>query len=208
MMYERTLIRRLVATRLAIVAPLLRSDGLYSNFWSAMTEEYYYKRTDDYRPIAERERIGCFRVPMVHSCVLSDLTRTSSEHLSYVPPSDTPHDDIIAFAISSNLSTHVCNDVPYGYVPVPLDESTASMFEEERVRLLNVRLDALADGFSYLKPTQSLARFVSLPSKDTLRFDAIYMINLLRRPERRVRMQASFDELGLLVQTIDAVDGR
>ncbi|XP_025835147.1 glycosyltransferase 25 family member-like isoform X2 [Agrilus planipennis] len=34
------------------------------------------------------------------------------------------------------------------------------------------------------------------------------MINLLRRPERRKRMMRCFDELGLEVEILDAVDGR
>lgn len=34
------------------------------------------------------------------------------------------------------------------------------------------------------------------------------MINLLRRPERRERMHKLFKELGIRVETHDAVDGR
>jgi GR25 family glycosyltransferase involved in LPS biosynthesis len=34
------------------------------------------------------------------------------------------------------------------------------------------------------------------------------MINLVRRPERRKRMKMCFDELGLLVTIVDAVDGK
>lgn len=39
-------------------------------------------------------------------------------------------------------------------------------------------------------------------------FDNIFMINLKRRPDRRKRMNQCFDELGLKVQTVDAVDGK
>lgn len=35
----------------------------------------------------------------------------------------------------------------------------------------------------------------------------IYMINLERRPERRLKMEALFNILGLQVETFSAVDG-
>lgn len=36
----------LVKKHHAVTAPMLRSDGLYSNFWCGMTEDYYYTRTE------------------------------------------------------------------------------------------------------------------------------------------------------------------
>lgn len=56
--------------------------------------------------------------------------------------------------------------------------------------------------------SDNLAEFVSYPEKDTLGLDHIYMINLLRRPERRRRMQRLFKELGILAESVNAVDGR
>lgn len=50
--------------------------------------------------------------------------------------------------------------------------------------------------------------FVTYPEKNTLGLDHIYMINLLRRPERRNRMKRLFKEIGILAEIIDAVDGR
>jgi len=56
--------------------------------------------------------------------------------------------------------------------------------------------------------SDDLKEFVIYPKKDTLGLDHIYMINLLRRPERRRRMQRLFEELGIQAEIIDAVDGR
>lgn len=56
--------------------------------------------------------------------------------------------------------------------------------------------------------TDVLKKFVTLPPKDSLGFDKIFMINLKRRPERRQRMMNCFNELGLQVEVLDAVDGR
>lgn len=87
---------------------MLVSDGLYSNFWCGMTEDYYYKRTDEYQPIYYREETGCFNVPMVHSSVLIDLRKVASNKLTFVPSKIPdyigPQDDIISFAIGANKS--------------------------------------------------------------------------------------------------------
>ena len=93
-----------------VVAPLLKSDGMYSNFWAGMTENYYYKRTDEYLPILNRENItGCFSVPMVHSAVLIDLRKEASDLLTYesenCPSYNGPRDDIITFALCANFSS-------------------------------------------------------------------------------------------------------
>lgn len=53
-----------------------------------------------------------------------------------------------------------------------------------------------------------MQRFIRYPVKDTLGLGNVYMINLARRPERRRRMMACFDELGINAEIVDAVDGR
>ena len=91
-----------------VVAPMLASDGMYSNFWCGMTQDYYYRRTDEYQPIYYREQTGCFNVPMVHSSVLMDLRKTLSNKLTFIPTKihgyAGPHDDIITFAVGANTS--------------------------------------------------------------------------------------------------------
>lgn len=91
-----------------VVAPMLKSDGMYSNFWCGMTDEYYYLRTDDYKPILNREEIGCFHVPMIHSSVLINFRKKSSAKLTFISNKISdykgPHDDIITFALSANKS--------------------------------------------------------------------------------------------------------
>lgn len=88
---------------------MLKSDGLYSNFWCGMTENYYYKRTHDYAPIVERKNKGCYQVPMIHSSVLIDLRFQITNYLTFrhdlVPNYTGPLDDIIIFAMSANFSS-------------------------------------------------------------------------------------------------------
>ena len=96
----------LISKNETIVAPLLKSDGMYSNFWAGMSDDYYYKRTDEYEPILTRKNTGCFQVPMVHSAVLIDLRTKSSDFLTYdskkLKSYEGPRDDIITFALSAS----------------------------------------------------------------------------------------------------------
>ena len=62
---------------------MLISLGRYSNWWGDMTENLYYLRSADYMAILNREKVGLFQVPMVHSTFLVDLRRSESRYLSY-----------------------------------------------------------------------------------------------------------------------------
>ncbi|KAG8038300.1 hypothetical protein G9C98_006627 [Cotesia typhae] len=195
-----------------VASPMLKSDGMYSNFWAGMTSEYYYKRTEQYTPILNRENPGCHEVPMIHSAVLTDLRRQSSDYLTYnsekLENYDGPQDDIITFARSANLSStplYVCNDEVYGYVMVPLESQDT--LEHDYQQLTNLKLEILSLQ-AELSLSQTMKNFIRYPKKDKLGLDHIYMINLRRRPERRVRMHRCFDELGIESETIDAVDGK
>ncbi|XP_029173032.1 glycosyltransferase 25 family member isoform X2 [Nylanderia fulva] len=205
-------IHSLILKGQTVVAPLLRSDGMYSNFWAGMTAEYYYIRTDLYEPILYRENIGCHHVPMVHSAVLIDLRRYDSDRLTYKAEKliayNGPEDDIITFAVGANKSDvplFVCNDEIYGFIMVPLENDET--ITEDMERLTNTKVEILAFN-DYLPLSDELKEFVTYPEKDTLGLDHIYMINLIRRPERRTRMLRLFDELGIKAEIINAVDGR
>ncbi|KAK4877567.1 hypothetical protein RN001_010073 [Aquatica leii] len=209
---DSNVLQELMLKDFVIVAPLLQSVGLYSNFWGAMTNEYYYERSENYEPILYRKDKGCFNVPMVHSCVLINLQKLPSDHLSYVPQKiknyDGPRDDIIAFSLSANKSgvtLNLCNEKVYGFIMVPLDDS--DHLEYDSLQLLNLKLEVLVEQ-EPLPVNAIFQPFITLPPKDSLGFDKIYMINLLRRSDRRLRMNFCFDELGLEVTTVDAVDGK
>lgn len=202
----------LVSKNLTIVAPLLKSDGMYSNFWAGMTQDYYYVRTEQYRPILKGETSGCFQVPMVHSAVLIDLRKEASNHLTYSSKNldnyDGPVDDIITFALVANRSEvpmHVCNDKNYGFLVVPLESHDG--FEHDKKQLLNIKMEILALQ-EELPLAESLKEFINYPKKDTAGVSNVFMINLLRRPERRKRMQHCFEELGIDAEIMDAVDGK
>ncbi|XP_076272943.1 glycosyltransferase 25 family member isoform X1 [Rhynchophorus ferrugineus] len=202
----------LISKRLMVVSPMLQSNGLYSNFWHGMTEDYYYQRTDDYKPILYRQNTSCYNVPMVHSCILVDLRLKQSDLLTYrpekVPHFDGPHDDIIVFALSAkfnDIPLYVCNEEVFGYIPVPLEPTET--LEDDFEKVLNIKMDILNAGL-VLHVGGLLEGFIATPEKDTFGFDKVFMINLKRRPDRKERMHRCFNQLGLQAETIDAVDGR
>ncbi|NXG80492.1 GT252 galactosyltransferase, partial [Baryphthengus martii] len=77
----------LIAENKTLVAPMLESRSLYSNFWCGITPPGgYYKRTLDYPLIREWKRTGCFAVLMVHSTFLINLRKEASTKLMFYPP--------------------------------------------------------------------------------------------------------------------------
>ncbi|KAE8750935.1 hypothetical protein FOCC_FOCC002363 [Frankliniella occidentalis] len=209
---EPNALKELIAKDKVVAAPMLSSDGMYSNFWCGMTDEYYYKRTDEYQPIYYREQTGCFHVPMVHSSVIIDLRKAVSNKLTFVPNKivnySGPHDDIITFAVGANKSDiplFVCNDMMYGFVMIPMEQNDP--LETDYDQLVNLKLEVLAE-FDPLPLSDVMAKYIQYPEPDTLGLDEIYVINLERRPERRLRMERSLKELGIVAKFIPAVDGR
>lgn len=54
-----------------IVAPKLSKRGqLWSNFWGAIDENGFYKRSEDYVEIVSDQKRGCFKVPYITGAIL------------------------------------------------------------------------------------------------------------------------------------------
>ncbi|XP_051557514.1 procollagen galactosyltransferase 2 [Myxocyprinus asiaticus] len=201
-------LNQLIAENLTLVAPMLESKTLYSNFWCGMTPQGYYKRTPQYVPIRNWKRNGCHPVPMIHSTVLIDLRRSASAALAFYP---VHHyylwalDDIMVFAFSARqagVQMFICNKEHYGYLPLPLNSKQS--LEEEMESFSHTVTEALIDF------KMETSRYLHVPSKpkDTMAFNQVYLINLKRRADRRDRMLHSFEVLGIDVTLTDAVDGK
>ncbi|XP_078515346.1 procollagen galactosyltransferase 2 [Lissotriton helveticus] len=202
-------LKLLIAENKTIVAPMLDSRSLYSNFWCGITPQGYYKRTPDYVLIREWKRMGCFPVPMVHSTFLIDLKKEASTQLRFHPPHKDhtwAFDDIIVFAFSSrqaDVQMHICNREHYGYLSVPLKSHQS--LQEDIENFIHVQTEAMID-----RPPMEPSQYVNLlpKSSDRMGFDEIFMINLKRRKDRRDRMLQSLYEQEIKVQIFDAVDGK
>ncbi|KRF98362.1 uncharacterized protein Dwil_GK27803 [Drosophila willistoni] len=223
MLTEKQTLKSLIGLRLPIVAPMLLSEGLYSNFWCGMTEDYYYQRTDEYKEIYQVKKLGVFQVPMIHTAVMVDMNYKRTRNLTFdrvrlqemqknrgqSPIYEGPADDIIVFAISANSSgipLHVSNELAFGYVLQPLEPSDT--LEQDLLQIINIRANMVNDLGAVPPLLDYFQESVQLPEKSKLTLDHIYMINLDRRPERRQKMENLFDELGLNVEHFSAVDGK
>ncbi|CAB1443215.1 unnamed protein product [Pleuronectes platessa] len=200
---------KLMMENKTIVAPMLESRAAYSNFWCGMTSQGYYKRTPAYMPIRKQERRGCFDVPMVHSTYLVDLRKEASRQLAFYPPHPEYSwalDDVIVFAYSARMADvqmYVCNKETYGYFPVPV-RSLATL-QDETESFLHTQLEVMVKN-----PPLEHSSFLSLPPKqpNKMGFDEVFMINLVKRSDRRERMLRTLYEQELSCKVVAAVDGK
>ncbi|XP_066418825.1 inactive glycosyltransferase 25 family member 3 isoform X3 [Molothrus aeneus] len=198
----------LMAQNKSVVAPMLDSQTFYSNFWCGITPQGFYRRTADYFPTKNRQRRGCFRVPMVYATFLIDLRKEETSHLAFYPPHPNytwAFDDIIVFAYScqeAGVEVHVCNQHHFGYINVPV--KAHQTLEDDHANFVHLTLEAMVDG-----PPMQRSRHISLLPRPLTKmgFDEIFLINLVRRPDRRQRMLASLQELEIIPRVVDAVDG-
>ncbi|XP_054912126.1 procollagen galactosyltransferase 2 isoform X2 [Poeciliopsis prolifica] len=198
----------LMAENLTLVAPMMESRSLYSNFWCGVTPQGYYKRTPDYQPIREWKRLGCFPVPMVHSTFLLDLRRESSQNLAFYPPHPDysgAFDDIMVFAFSARqagVQMYVCNREHYGFLPVPL--KAQQNVDDETESFIHTISEALIE--HDMEPSQYI--YTPPLPPDPMDFNDIFLINLKRRLDRRTRMLKTMGAMGIRPTLIDAVDGK
>ncbi|XP_070614905.1 inactive glycosyltransferase 25 family member 3 isoform X2 [Erythrolamprus reginae] len=199
----------LIAQNKSVVAPMMDSQTYYSNFWCGISPEGYYQRTADYFPTKNRQRLGCFAVPMVFAMFLIDLQKNDTAHLAFYPPHPAypwHFDDINVFAYSCQVAgaeMFVCNQERFGYINVPM--GAHQTLEEEGVQFVHLILEAIVDG-----PPMARSRHLYVPPKHPTKigFDEVFLINLARRPDRRQRMLEALYELEIDPLVIDAVDGR
>lgn len=88
---------------------------------------------------------------------------------------------------------------------MPLDQDAPLAVDLEQI--INIKLEAINENDT-LYVNNLLEQYVHRPDKEPFGFDKIFMINLVRRPERRDRMLACFDELGMKATVFNAIDGR
>ncbi|KAI4816771.1 hypothetical protein KUCAC02_009082 [Chaenocephalus aceratus] len=198
----------LIAENKSAIAPMLDSQGAYSNYWCGITPQGYYRRTAEYFPTRHRHRLGCYPVPMIHSTFLLDLRKEGMKNLAFFPPHEDyswPYDDIIVFAFScraAEVQMYLINKERYGYVNVP--PKPQHTLEDDRLNFVHVHLESMIFG-----PPMQHSKYIHMFQKqrDLMGFDEIYLINLRRRDDRRDRMLFSLNELEIDVKVVDAVDG-
>ncbi|CAH8641227.1 unnamed protein product [Schistosoma intercalatum] len=212
-----------------ILAPLMNctSSEHYSNFWGAMSEEGYYLRSEHYFDIQKRRIQGVYPVAMVHSIFLINLQFYQSEQIGYSPAPINytgPIDDIIIFSRSvqrAEIDFYLDNTQFYGYIPSPVEEQDLGLYSKdlnnawllrEQDLFVHLRLQAIIDQEDKQRviPSECLLNIAEnqLPKSNKLNFDEIYFINLLRRPDRRQKMEYMLHQLGINAKHYAAIDGK
>lgn len=157
---------------------------------------------------------------MIHSAVLLDMHLAKVDSLTFDKGKlnkmlvnsnqeyTGPNDDIITFAVSANLShipMYISNKKQFGHITVPLEGDDT--LEKDNEKVTDVLLSIVND-LNDISIVASMREFIEFSKKDRLGFSKIFMINLVRRDERRKKMEKNFDLLGLDVEHFPAVDGK
>ena len=107
----------------------------------------------------------------------------------------------------TDILIHVCNRVHFGYID---EEGATDSDEEKRESHLHTRLQHLISGpnKSYRDelPKSNLLPFDNQSFR--MGFDKIYVINLARRTDRRVRVESALKDLRLDYEIFDAIDAK
>lgn len=110
-------LKDLIAKDRPIIAPLLRSvpelNDPYSNYFCDITENGYYKSHLDYWKILHREKIGTFKVPVVHCTYL--IRSDVYDRLNYLD--ETQDFEFVIFsrnARAHEIDQYICNEKEFG----------------------------------------------------------------------------------------------
>ncbi|KAL6482357.1 hypothetical protein MHYP_G00104370 [Metynnis hypsauchen] len=103
----------------------------------------------------------------------------------------------------ADVQMYVCNRETYGFFPVPLRSHNS--LRDETDSFLHSVLEVMVRG-----PPLEPSVYLSLPAKqaDKMGFDEIFMINLVRRQDRRDRMLRTLLEQEITCKIVNAVDGK
>jgi len=197
-----------------VKAPFLQSNSIFSNFWGAQdTSTGYYKRSDDYESIYNREMPGVWEVPVVHSLVFIDLGKWESKRIQFFPiMPNYPYwvDEVVAMSYNfkkAGVSPVIDTREVYGTIGAPIDE----LIQDDYVQLSHTLSEIIIEppvGFN-LDIIPAVNDDFVYPKKLTdFGFDRIFCINLLRRPDRKAKMDKIFKLHGIgPVEYPGAVDG-
>ncbi|CAF0973808.1 unnamed protein product [Adineta ricciae] len=208
------LLSTLISKDKPLMTPLLRStkDMYTSTFYLNDRQPTGY---DNYKQIYERKKLGCFLVdggikdfyffnfkyPQIRNVFLNNRSLDQPEQQYAI--------DVLAR--QNSIPTYVCNREVYGYIPAQFLEA---MYDEDAIHDLYIHMliEHQLNGPSqtYLPPIERTS-LIDIPfstEKTKFGLDEIYVINLVRRSDRRARLQATFDILNISARFFDAIDGK
>ena len=121
-----------------IIVPLLlpaaEPESPFRNFFAAATAQGYYKEHKDYYPIANREKLGTFKVPCAHMAYL--INADNIDKLSFSDHFE--HWEFVSFsnnARQNNVDQYICNEKEFGFFLHSNMDLTSE--EEKSIELAN-----------------------------------------------------------------------
>lgn len=191
-----------------LMTPLLRStkEMFTSTFYlNDQRNSGYYA----YRQIYERKRLGCFII----NGGIKDFYVLNFQYPQIREVFlDKEHEQTIdVIARDYSIPTYVCNREVFGYIPAQFYEA---LYDEIIIRdlyfhmLIEHQLNGPSQTYLPAIPRTSLIDPSVSTEKNKFGRDEIYVINLLRRTDRRDRLQSTFDILNISARFFEAVDGK
>nr|XP_039248026.1 procollagen galactosyltransferase 1-like [Styela clava] len=196
-----------------IIAPMLNSNTDYSNFWGKVNEQGHHVKNNLYKQIITRKQTGTFDVPFVHSTFMINLKNKDSGKVRFlpIPPCyDYKFNDNMVFRYQCDFKgvhMYIDNSAFYGYLPEPQDNDED--LEDEIYNFLRMRMDVMT-----LPPIGvgiTIRKSIHVPDKaiiTSLPVDHVFVINLERNRDRRLRINKSFAMHGINYTLFEAVDGK
>lgn len=110
-------LKELMKKKKPIVAPMLTAiperEDTYSNFFSDITEDGYFKDHPNYRLIVDRNMVGTIKVPVVHCTYL--IQTSYIDKLSYTDNTDDYEFVVFSRSARNNgVDQYICNDRDFG----------------------------------------------------------------------------------------------
>jgi len=191
-----------------LMTPLLRStkDMYTSTFYlNDQQSSGYYA----YKEIFERKKLGCFLI----NGGIKDFYFFNFQYsqIRQVFRNKEHYQAIDVIARENSVPSYVCNREIFGYIPAQFLEA---LYDESIIQdlYMHMLIEHQLNGPSqtYLPPISRTSLINLSTSKEKTKFglDEIYVINLVRRPDRRERLQATFDILNISARFFDAIDGK
>jgi collagen beta-1,O-galactosyltransferase len=191
-----------------LMTPLLRStkDMYTSTFYlnNQQTSGFY-----DYKEIYERKKLGCFPINGgIKDFYFFNFQYSQIRHVFLNKEHSQPIDVLVR---ENSIPSYVCNREIFGYIPAQFLEA---LYDESIIHdlyiymLIEHQLNGPSQTYLSPIPRTSLINLPTSKEKTKFGLDEIYVINLVRRSDRRERLQATFDILNISVRFFDAIDGK
>ena len=135
-------LKELIRQNKPMIAPMLRSipepGDAASNFFCAVDDNGYYRDSPDYLKILRREKVGTFKVPVVHCTYL--IKAECLDKLDYY--SENGEYEFIVFsrrAREQGVDQYICNEKEFG---TNVNFHTKLTLEQEKERLQSLPLSS------------------------------------------------------------------